>query len=155
MPATIPFGTAEQVSVIDKVSIQPAICVFLKERLSVVGMSGTNVDNPCQPEFRLVSNPGETRPRQDFQQAHTISAKEAGAEAQARVGSKTPLRGLQPAVWIVVQKGIGDQQRRPGWNRQTAASIKLAAHALVERQVGPLQVVGELGNVKPPVARLN
>jgi hypothetical protein len=46
----IPFGTAKEVSVIDKEGIQPAISVFLEDRLPGVCVMGANVYQPCEPK---------------------------------------------------------------------------------------------------------
>jgi len=54
-----PFGTAEQMSVIEKERLQPAISVFQEERLPVVGMPGTDVRHPSQPEALAVSDSRE------------------------------------------------------------------------------------------------
>jgi hypothetical protein len=42
-----PFGTTEEVSVIDKKSLQPAFSAFEEDRLTVVNVPGANVNHPC------------------------------------------------------------------------------------------------------------
>ena len=63
----VPFGTAEEMSVIDKERLQPAIGVFQKERLPVVGVPGTDVNQPCQPEALTIADSFEAGSRQNFQ----------------------------------------------------------------------------------------
>jgi hypothetical protein len=50
------IGTSEEVTVIDKVSTDPVIRVFYEDGLPVVAMLGTDVNQPCQPERRLVAD---------------------------------------------------------------------------------------------------
>jgi hypothetical protein len=54
-------------SVIDKERLQPAIGVFQKERLPVVGVPGTDVNQPCQPEALTIADSFEAGSRQNFQ----------------------------------------------------------------------------------------
>jgi hypothetical protein len=62
-----PFGTAEKVSVIDKIGTKVALGVFLEECLPVVGVVGTNVNHPCKPKALEVANPLEAVTWKDFQ----------------------------------------------------------------------------------------
>jgi hypothetical protein len=53
VPSFSPLGTAQKVSMIDKERLQPTLCVFQEDRLTVVNVHGTNVNHPCQWSARL------------------------------------------------------------------------------------------------------
>ncbi len=53
------FGTSEKMSVIDKECIQTPLGGFQEDRLPVVDVLGADVNQPCQPEADLVSDPLE------------------------------------------------------------------------------------------------
>ena len=61
-----PFGTTEEMSEIDKIRVQSAPSIFCENGLPVVGVIGTNVDHPCQPEVFAVTNPIEAGSGEDF-----------------------------------------------------------------------------------------
>ena len=133
--AQVRRGTTEEVSVINEMGIQPTFTVFHKEGLPVVHLVCDDIDQPCQPEADLVTDPLEHGTGQDFKEPLAILSQEPRAEAQAGSWTKTPLRCLYPAVRILVQEGIGDLQGFPLGNGQPACAIKLASGAFVEEQV--------------------
>ena len=141
-------------SVIDKECVHPAYAGLKEDRLAVVGMTGADVYQPGKPEVHVVTDPLEAGSGQDFQQANTIPAEEARTEAEAWIWPKTPLRGLNPTVWVPVDEGAGDQQWLPRRNLKPAGAVKLASDALVEGQVGALEIVGELDYIDQPVTCL-
>ena len=142
-------------SVIDKECVHPAYAGLKEDRLAVVGMTGADVYQPGKPEVHVVTDPLEAGSGQDFQQANTISAEKAGTKTQTGTWPKTSLRGLHPAVLVLVDKGVGDQQRLPGRHRQATSSVKFASHTLIERQVSALEIVGELDYIKQPITCLS
>lgn len=75
------FGTAEEVSVIDEEGSQPTAGGFYKNGLSIVDISGADIDQPGQPEIFMIVNPVQTGPGQNFQQAYVFPTQEARAEA--------------------------------------------------------------------------
>jgi hypothetical protein len=80
--AQFAFGTAKNISVIDKKRIQVPRPIVQEYRLPVVGMSGANVNQPGKPEALVVSDPTKTGSRQNLKETCAITAKEAGTEAQ-------------------------------------------------------------------------
>jgi hypothetical protein len=50
MPTQFAIGTPKKVPVIDKEYTQLVVGAFLKDSLPVVGVLGTNVNQPSQPE---------------------------------------------------------------------------------------------------------
>jgi len=61
------FGTAEKMPIIDKIRIHPALSILHEDGLSIIGVAGTNVDQPCQPETFVVTNTLQAAPGEDFQ----------------------------------------------------------------------------------------
>jgi len=111
-------------------------------------MPGADVNQPCLPKALVVTNPLEVGSRQDFKQPYTAPSQEARTETRAGAWPETPDRGLHPAVSVLVEKGIRDQQRLPRRTRQPAGSVQFAANALVERKIGALEIVVELDYVQ-------
>ena len=64
-----PFGTAEQMSVIDKVPVEGALEIFKEYRLPIVDMLGADIDHPGQPEALVITHSFEACPGQDFKQS--------------------------------------------------------------------------------------
>jgi hypothetical protein len=64
----VPFGTAENVSMVNKNSVKATIFAFLKDHMAVVSMVSTDVDEPRQPEARGVGYAAKVRSGQNFQE---------------------------------------------------------------------------------------
>jgi len=142
------FRTAEKMSVIDKERIHPACAILQEERLAVIGMTGADVYQPGKPEVQVVTDPLQAGSGQDFQQSNTISTEKAGTKTQTRTWPKTSLRGLYPAVLGLIDEVLGDHQWLPRRHRQSASSVKLASDALVEQQIGALEIIDKLDHIK-------
>jgi len=141
--------------VIHEMHSQPALGIFQKECLTIVCVSRANVDKPGKPEAFKVAHSLETGLRKDFEKAYTWAAQESRPEAHQRLRPKTSLGSLQPAVRILVQKRVENQQRFPGRNLQPTSAVEFVADTLIEAEVGSLQIIGELDYVKQAVASLS
>jgi hypothetical protein len=148
-------GAAEHVPVIHKVRTILALFTFKKYRLPVVCMACAYIDEPSQPEVSAVRNPPEVVSRKYLKQALVVPTQEARSEAQSDRWPQCPCRRVQPTAWIPVEELGSNQQRLPFWYLQMKRSIELRSDALVERQVLPLEVVCEFGNIEHAVTGAN
>ena len=81
MPIRISPGAAEEVSVIDKIGIEPTIRILFEDGLPVIDMLCADVDHPCQPETSSVADPLERETGQDFGKVLSVLSQESRAEA--------------------------------------------------------------------------
>jgi hypothetical protein len=112
--------------------------------LSIVHVLCADINQPCQPKTALIADSLEHGARQDFKEPLAVQSQVPRAEAQAGRWPKASLGGLNPTGGIPVQEAVAYPQRGPFRNRKTAGTIKFASRALVEEQIWPLEVVGEL-----------
>lgn len=149
------FGAGEEVAVIDKMGLQPAVSVFGKDGLPIISVLCAHVNQPGEPEGVLVANAPKPGMGKDFKEAIAALAEIAGAEAKARVRPECAAGGLHPAGRVTGKESVGDMQRFPLRNRQAAGAIKLAASAFIEEEIWSLKVIGEFDHIGMAVACLS
>jgi hypothetical protein len=66
-----------------------------------------------------------------------------------------PLRGLYPALLVLVDKAFGEQQRLPRRYSKPASLVKLTSDTFVKCQVDALRIVRKLDDIKQPVTCLS
>jgi hypothetical protein len=83
MQSLFSLGTTKKVSMIDKKCLDSSVSVFQEERLPIVGVSGTDINQPRKPEAPAVADALKAAPGQDFQQYCPISAQKARSKAHS------------------------------------------------------------------------
>jgi hypothetical protein len=146
---------SEEVSVIDEDCREAACCVFQKECLPIVRMTGANIDHPSQPEELWIANATEACTGKDLPWTGAQIADEERAKAEARGWTQASANSVNPALRITVEEGIGDYERFPRWAWQPECAIKQCSRTFVEGKVCALEVVGEFDDVVKPIARPN
>jgi len=77
------------VAVVNKHRVYSACSLIEEQRLPVVYMPSTHVDEPRQPEILTIPNSPQTAAGKDFVKAG-IFAKESGTEAGTSTGTENP-----------------------------------------------------------------
>lgn len=62
---------------------------------------------------------------------------------------------MHPAISVLVDEGIGNQQLLPGRPSQPASLVQFISDALVKGQVGTLKIILELDHIRQPITCLS
>ena len=80
-----------------------------------------------------------------------MPTEDAGAKTETGIWPNFPEWGIHPAVLVHIEKGLGNQEYFPWRTYQPARVVKLTPYALIERQVGTLESIGELDDIEQPI----
>jgi hypothetical protein len=117
-------------------------------------MLRTDIDQPREPETLVVPNAAEASSRQYFQRRNPIPAQKLRAEACSGRRAEHARLGSHPAIWIPIQKRIGNNERLPRRPGKAAGTVKFASGALIKKQVGALEISAEFDYVAKAIACL-
>ena len=112
------LGTAEHVSMIDKYSIQCAVKTLTEDRLAIVAVTGTDIQQPAEPEVVGIPNPSVEVSRKEFVQDDVLAAHKLRPKAETRFGAERSFWSFNPTGWICVDKETGNHQWPPGRDRK-------------------------------------